>query len=349
MFIDEATIIVRSGAGGNGCMSFRREKFVPRGGPDGGDGGRGGDVILSADCRLSTLMDLSRRSLWAAEGGRPGRGANRTGRNGRHLVVPVPVGTVAREVLPDLPPREGRLVADLVRDGETVVVARGGKGGRGNKAFATATFQVPRVAEEGMAGVERKLYLELKLLAEVGLIGLPNAGKSTFLAAISAATPKIADYPFTTLEPHLGIAEIGDYRRLVVADLPGLIEGAHRGQGLGFEFLRHIERTEVLVHLVSVESEDPARVAADYRLVEAELGRYSRPLADKPRLVAASKVDLLAPERRESFCRELERALGTEVQGFSAVTREGVRGLVEKAARLVDERRDGGGARESAR
>src|SRR5688572_22548566 len=238
MFLDEAVITVRSGSGGDGCVSFRREKYIPRGGPDGGDGGRGGSVILRADRNLGTLLDLSRKATYRADDGKKGGGNNRAGRNAPDLIVPVPVGTVVREALAERSPREGSLLGDLLEDGQELVVARGGKGGRGNKAFATPTRQVPREAEEGRPGDERKLYLELKLIADVGLVGLPNAGKSTLLSRLSRATPKIADYPFTTLTPNLGIAEVGDYRRIVIADIPGLIEGAHTGHGLGIEFLR---------------------------------------------------------------------------------------------------------------
>jgi GTP-binding protein len=335
MFLDEAVITVRSGAGGDGCVSFRREKYIPRGGPDGGDGGRGGSVYLEARADLATLIDVSRRPVHAAEDGKPGGGNNRSGRNAPDLTIRVPVGTIVREVLPGCPPRDGRLLGDLLGDGQRVRVARGGKGGRGNKAFATATHQVPREREEGRPGEEKKLYLELKLIADVGLIGLPNAGKSTLLSRLSRATPKIAEYPFTTLNPHLGIAELGGYERLVFADIPGLIEGAHRGVGLGIDFLRHIERTSVLAHLVACDAWSIDRMAADYRTVEAELASHSRDLASKPRLVVATKLDLLPEEERGSLVRGLSRAIGVDVLPLSAVTGLGVEGFLASALRLV--------------
>jgi GTP-binding protein len=344
MFLDEAVITVRSGAGGDGCVSFRREKYIPRGGPDGGDGGRGGSVFLQGRSDLTTLIDISRRAVHRAEDGKPGGGNNRAGRNARDLVIGVPVGTVVREILPDIPPREGPVLGDLLVEGQRLRVARGGKGGRGNKAFATATHQVPREREEGTPGEERKLYLELKLIADVGLTGLPNAGKSTLLSRLSRATPKIADYPFTTLNPHLGIVELGDHERLVFADIPGLIEGAHRGAGLGIDFLRHVERTSILVHLVSCESGSAERMAADYRTVEAELASHSESLAAKPRLVAASKLDLLLPEEGEALVMALSREIGAEVLPLSAVTGRGVPELLTAAHRLLSKIPADGGA-----
>jgi GTP-binding protein len=336
MLVDEATITVRSGSGGRGCVSFRREKYVPRGGPDGGTGGRGGSVFLEGDSSLSTLLDISRRSLYAAEDGRPGGGNNKSGRNGKDLTLRLPLGTVVREALETVPRARWPLLGELLKASEPLVVARGGRGGRGNASFATATYQAPREAEEGEPAEERKLYLELKLMADVGLVGLPNAGKSTLLSRISAATPKIAAYPFTTLEPHLGIVEAGDFRRLVFADVPGIIEGAHAGHGLGIEFLRHLERTRVLVHLVSVESLSVAAAAAAYRTVEAELYQHSRVLAEKPRLLAASKLDLLPPEEGERFAADLGRLLQVDVLPLSAVTGLGVKALVSAVLRLVD-------------
>jgi GTPase len=335
MFLDEAVITVRSGAGGDGCVSFRREKYIPRGGPDGGDGGRGGSVYLEAGGDLATLIDISRRPVYRAEDGKPGSGNNRAGRNAPDLTIRVPVGTVVREVLSGRPPREGRLLGDLLEDGQTLRVARGGKGGHGNKAFATSTHQVPREREEGGPGEEKKLYLELKLIADVGLIGLPNAGKSTLLSRLSRATPKIADYPFTTLNPELGIAELGNYERLVIADIPGLIEGAHRGVGLGIDFLRHIERTSVLVHLVACEAGTADRMATDYRTVETELASYSRSLASKPRLVVATKLDLMPPAEQDSLLKDLSQALGMAVLPLSAVTGLGVEELLRAASKLL--------------
>ncbi len=345
MFLDEATITVRAGSGGDGRVSFHREKFIQRGGPDGGDGGWGGDVVLLGDPGLSTLTDVSRRALYAAEDGAKGGTNNRSGRQGADLVVAVPVGTMVREVVDGRPAREGLLLGEVLVRGQRLLVARGGKGGRGNKVFATSTFQAPRFAEEGGKGEERKVYLELKLLADVGVVGLPNAGKSTFLARVSAATPKIADYPFTTLHPNLGIAELDVDRRLVIADIPGIIEGAHRGLGLGIEFLRHIERTRVLVHLVSVEAAlgangeggadglDPSRAVAslvrDFRTIEGELDRYGTVLAAKPRRVALSKADLLPRPAMIALAEGLSRAIRVPVRPISAVTGEGVMDLLQ--------------------
>ncbi|HVR73591.1 MAG TPA: GTPase ObgE [Planctomycetota bacterium] len=335
MFLDEAIITVRSGKGGRGCVSFRREKFIPRGGPDGGDGGDGGSVYLRASRDLTTLADISRQAQYQAGHGKHGGGNNRTGRSADHLYIDVPPGTVVREVVAGLPPQEGSILGDIVEAGQELLVARGGKGGHGNKAFATSTHQAPREFEEGREGQERKLYLELKLLADVGLIGLPNAGKSTLLSRISAATPKIADYPFTTLKPNLGITDLGDFRRLVVADIPGLIEGAHAGAGLGIEFLRHIERTSVLVHLVSAEAGSVETFVASYRTVESELSSYSEVLASKLGLVVLSKVDLIPPDEREGKVLELSRALGRKVLPLSAVTGIGLKDVLNEASRLV--------------
>ncbi|MBI4612951.1 MAG: GTPase ObgE [Planctomycetes bacterium] len=290
MFRDEVEIELRAGDGGRGCVSFRREKFVPRGGPDGGDGGDGGDVILACDPSVNTLYDLASTPKLSAEPGRPGEGKNCHGRRGKDLVLRVAVGTVVFDTA------SGRQVADLAEIGQKVVIVRGGKGGRGNKFFATATHQVPREAEDGQQGERLRLRLELKLIADVGLVGLPNAGKSTLLARISAARPKIADYPFTTLEPHLGIVRVGEYERLVFADIPGLIEGAHDGHGLGDKFLRHIERTRVLVHLVDASPHGVLPPDQAYRTVRNELAEYSEGLASKPEVVVANQVDIPGAE-----------------------------------------------------
>lgn len=340
MFVDEAVIQVRSGKGGNGCVSFRREKFIPKGGPDGGDGGRGGDVVLVATRQLTTLVEVSRRVHYFAPNGRPGQGQNKAGRQGEDLRVEVPVGTIVRVIEEGSDPREGPTLADLSEEGQEVVVARGGRGGRGNKAFATATHQVPRESEEGGPPVERKIYLELKLLADVGLVGLPNAGKSTLLARLSAARPKIADYPFTTLQPHLGIAEIDGLRRLVFADIPGLIEGAHRGQGLGIEFLRHVERTGYLAHLMSVESLEVETIVENYHTIEAELSRFSEVLAAKPRCRILSKCDLLPAEEAEELARKVGESLGHEVLCLSSATGAGVREFLEFVDRGVSQARE---------
>ncbi len=335
MFLDEAIIIVRSGKGGNGCVSFRREKYIPRGGPNGGNGGNGGSVYLRAVTDITTLLDIGRRRHYIAENGRPGEGNNRHGRRGEDLIIDVPAGTLVREVIGDQEPSEGEILVDLVDPDLRFCAAKGGKGGKGNKFFATATNQVPRQAEEGGANEERRLYLELKLLADVGLVGLPSSGKSTLLAQASAATPKIAAYHFTTLKPNLGIVELSDWRRLLVADIPGLIEGASEGRGLGIEFLRHIERTRVLVHLISAEIQDVDQWVEDYHTIEAELAKYSEELDKRERIVALSKIDLVPPDRLPELQAELSKRLGTPVLAFSAITRQQLQPLLEEADSLV--------------
>jgi len=332
-FIDEATLLVRSGAGGNGSKSFRREKYVPFGGPDGGDGGRGGDVILQADRNLATLIDQRMRREVRAESGVDGAGANKTGRSGEDLVVRVPIGTIVRdESDPDAAP-----LADLAKDGAQYVVARGGRGGRGNARFATATRQTPDFFEPGKPGEERRLHLSLKLLADVGLVGFPNAGKSTLLARISAAKPRVAAYPFTTLVPNLGVAEVGE-RRFVVADLPGLVEGASHGAGLGDRFLRHVERTRVLIHLIDVgnallEGEDPL---ARYDQIRAELSAYATELAQRREIVALNKIDLVADRASVARVERELRARGREVFRVSGATGEGVPQLLAAAVHALD-------------
>lgn len=291
MLIDQAVINVYAGDGGNGCLSFRREKYVPRGGPDGGDGGRGGDVLLIADPQLSTLLDYHYRQHYRAERGQHGRGKKMTGASGENLVLKVPPGTTVKDI------EGGEVLGELLQPGDRLVVARGGRGGRGNAAFASPTNQAPREHEPGGAGQERRIELELKLIADVGLVGKPNAGKSTLLSAVSAARPKIADYPFTTLEPHLGVARLSKDRSLVVADIPGIIEGAHEGKGLGLRFLRHIERTRILAYMIPVDCEDPS---AEYQLLRSELEEYSPELAGKPHCIVFSKADLLGPEGDEA-------------------------------------------------
>ncbi|UCC47784.1 MAG: GTPase ObgE [Gemmatimonadota bacterium] len=286
MLIDHAIIHVRGGDGGSGCVSFRREKFVPRGGPDGGDGGHGGDVVLIADPQLSTLLDYHYQHQYRAERGRHGQGKKRTGESGADLVLRVPPGTVVRDA------DTGEFLGELLKAVDRCVAARGGRGGRGNAAFATPTHRTPREHEPGQPGVERRIELELKLIADVGLVGQPNAGKSTLLAAVSAARPKIAEYPFTTLEPHLGVVGLSEGRSMVLADIPGIIEGAHEGKGLGLRFLRHIERTRTLAYLVPLDAEDHQ---AEYELLRRELGEYSAELAGKPHCVVLSKADLLPP------------------------------------------------------
>ncbi len=326
LFRDECEIRVDAGKGGDGLVSFRREKYVPKGGPDGGDGGDGGSVVLLASEQVNSLLAIGRSPRYRAEGGRPGGPADRAGRAGADLVLEVPVGTQVLDA------ERGNLLKDLATPGQRLVIAQGGRGGRGNARFATAVRQVPRHAELGRPGESRRLRLELKLFAEVGLVGLPNAGKSTFLAAVSRATPKVADYPFTTLEPQVGIAAVGDYDTLVVADLPGLIEGAAEGLGLGHRFLKHVERCRVLLHLVDVSplaGEDPAEAV---RVVAGELARYSPELADRPRLVVATKVE---DEEGAERARALGEELGAEVLPISSHTGQGVAGLLERARLLV--------------
>jgi GTP-binding protein len=314
-FKDEVEVEVRAGNGGSGCVSFRREKYVPRGGPDGGDGGHGGNVVFVARRDESTLYPLTRRRILKAESGKPGGSANCYGKDGRELRVRVPVGTVIKDAERD------NVLKDLTTDGEEVVVARAGRGGRGNKSFATATNRTPHEFEKGSPGEVRKLKLELKLIADVGLIGLPNAGKSTLLARVSAARPKIADYPFTTLEPQLGIVEVAGLRPFVMADIPGLIAGAHAGKGLGDRFLRHVERTRVLLHLVDVSSLAAMAPAEAHAVIRGELSAYSLGLEQRPTLVVATKMDDPASAARAD---ELERALSSPVVRISAATGAGL-------------------------
>ncbi len=285
-FVDEARIRVMAGSGGHGLIAFRREKYVPRGGPCGGNGGRGGDVVLEVDPNLHTLLDFRYRREWKAERGAHGGGSGKTGRSGEDVVIRVPPGTEVRDGV------SGEFLGDLTEAGARLIAARGGRGGRGNGAFATATLQAPDFAEDGRAGGEREIVLTLKLIADVGLVGLPNAGKSTLLASLSAAHPKIADYPFTTLEPHLGIVAVGEYGSFVLADIPGLIEGASAGKGLGHKFLRHVERTRVLLFLVDATDPEPEETLA---VLQSELASHSPTLAGKPRLTALTKADLLPP------------------------------------------------------
>mgnify|MGYP000462904490 CR=1 FL=1 len=329
MFIDEALIEVEAGAGGNGCVSFRREKYVPRGGPDGGDGGRGGDVILVADESLNTLLDYHYRTRYKAEDGGHGSGNHRKGRNGKSLVLRVPVGTLVYDA------DTGKLLADLSKHGQRFVVARGGKGGRGNAAFATPTHQAPRFAEKGLPGEKRRLRLELKLLADVGLVGMPNAGKSTLLSRVSAAHPKIADYPFTTLTPHLGVVRYQD-QTFVMADIPGLIEGAHAGVGLGHQFLRHIERARLLLYLLDASPYAEPDPLTAFETLQHELHLYSPALLQKPALVALNKIDTLHDRSvLKPTCEALQARLGEKVFLISAYTGEGVDALVAVLAQRV--------------
>jgi GTP-binding protein len=327
-FVDEAAIHVKGGDGGSGCVSFRREKFVPRGGPDGGDGGDGGSVVIIADPNLGTLTDLVSRTEFHAGNGGQGRGKNRHGANGQDLIIRVPLGTILTDR------EEGVVLADLAEPRRAVVVAVGGKGGRGNAQFATPTNQAPRKFEEGTPGQERHLRLELKLVADVGLIGRPNAGKSTLISRISAAHPKIADYPFTTLQPVIGIVDADPDRRFAVADLPGLIEGAHEGRGLGDEFLRHVERTRLLVHVVDALPIDGTDPLENYRTIRNELALYSAELAAKPEIVVANKVDL---HGAEAGARRLREGLDCPVVEVSAMTGRGLRRLVGMMLEKLEE------------
>jgi GTP-binding protein len=316
-FIDHARIKVRAGNGGSGISSFRREKFVPMGGPDGGDGGRGGDIVVRADSNLATLLDYSYRDFWKAEDGNHGSGSNKSGLSGDNVVLPVPPGTVVRDA------DTGELLAEMIEDGQHAVVARGGRGGKGNAFFATSTHQSPREYQPGEDGESRTLDLELKLIADVGLVGQPNAGKSTLLSVISKAHPKIADYPFTTLSPNLGVVQLSDARTFVVADIPGIIEGAHAGKGLGLQFLRHIERTRLLAFLVPIDSMD---WQAEYDQLRREISSYSPELAQKPHCVVFSKMDLLG----ETDAPPIEAPDAFGIYTISSAGRQGLSELVDQ-------------------
>jgi GTP-binding protein len=329
VFVDEARITVGGGEGGDGCLSFRREKFVPRGGPDGGDGGNGGSVLLVADPNVNTLLAFRYRSIFRADRGRHGQGAMKSGRSGGDLAVSVPVGTVVTDE------ERAVVLADLSEAGQPFVAAQGGRGGRGNARFATSTNRAPRRHEAGTPGEERILRLELKLLADVALVGMPNAGKSTLIARISAARPKIADYPFTTLAPNLGVVDRGDFRSFVVADIPGLIEGAHRGAGLGHRFLRHVERCRLLLHLVDpiAPGRDPV---ADIRIINRELRRYREELGRKPQLLVVTKSDALQDEALLRRVEAYAARRGWPVFVVSAVTGDGIDRLVAEAGAALD-------------
>ncbi|HHN66406.1 MAG TPA: GTPase ObgE [Nitrospirae bacterium] len=331
-FVDYARIHVKAGDGGRGCVSFRREKFIPRGGPDGGDGGRGGHVIIEADPQLYTLLDHKYRKTYKAKNGQHGMGKKMHGRDGEDLVIRVPVGTVVKDAL------TGEVMADLDRAGSRVIVARGGKGGLGNAHFATPTRQAPRYAQPGQKGEERDIILELKLIADVGLVGLPNAGKSTFISKVSAARPKIADYPFTTLRPYLGVVKIDDLKSFVVADIPGLIKDAHKGAGLGYQFLRHIERTKILLHLVDVSDLTAGDPVENLEQVTQELRLYNEDLLRRPQIIAATKMDIANKEklkRLEEYCEEK----GLRLYKISSLTGEGIRDLLLFIAEIVEQQR----------
>ncbi|MCP5002612.1 MAG: GTPase ObgE [Planctomycetes bacterium] len=327
MFVDEATIYVKAGDGGDGCVSFRREKYVPRGGPDGGDGGKGGTILLYVNDKIDTLMDIPQRSRIFAENGGCGTSRNRNGKNGKDLIIDLPIGTIVKDL------KTGRILKDLNKSGELVKIVRGGINGKGNVHFKSATNQTPHFAGKGKSGQERWLKLELKLIADVGIIGLPNGGKSTFLSKISSARPKIANYPFTTLQPQLGIVELEDFRRVVFADIPGIIKDAHSGSGLGNMFLRHIERTKVVIHLIDITAMlDPLDA---YNTIRRELKMFHRGLSEKPEIIALNKIDLLERDSYFRIVKALTRELSQPVYPISAVTGQSVNVLIKRAANLV--------------
>ncbi|HPT25986.1 MAG TPA: GTPase ObgE [Bryobacteraceae bacterium] len=329
MFVDEVIIKVKAGDGGNGCMAFRREKFVPKGGPSGGDGGRGGDVVFYASTHHNTLLHFRFNPEHTAERGRHGEGSNRSGHAGASIEVPVPVGTIVYDA------GTGELIHDFAVEGERFTIARGGRGGRGNQHFATSTHQAPTRHEPGRPGDEFKLRLELKLLADVGLVGFPNAGKSTLISRISAARPKIADYPFTTLEPNLGVVSADDLRSFVVADIPGLIEGAHLGHGLGIQFLRHVERTRLLLHLVDVSEVSGRDPVNDFQVILGELASYSDALPGKPMFVVATKLDAAQDADRSSALKAAAAQAQMPFFEISAVTGQGIPELIRAVAKAV--------------
>jgi len=329
-FVDEARIHVKAGDGGNGCVSFRRERFIPRGGPDGGDGGKGGDVILQADSQLSTLLDLTYPKQFRAQKGTHGKGKDQTGRNGEDFIVRVPVGTLVRD------DQTEEVLQDFLFDDQRFVAAEGGRGGRGNAKFATPTLRAPRRAEKGEKGQERGLRLELKLLADVGLIGLPNVGKSTLLSKISSARPKIADYPFTTLVPNLGVVTREENRPFVVADIPGLIEGASKGAGLGLTFLRHVERTRLLIHLLDISKDPLCNSLKDFHALNQELRAYHPSLLDKSQIVTLNKIDIPSVRQGAGEVKYQFESMGYQLHMISSKTGEGVEALMDAVSRLLE-------------
>jgi len=330
-FVDEAKIYIKAGHGGHGCVSFRREKFVPKGGPDGGDGGKGGDVIFRATESHHTLLDLKYNQHQIAKNGGHGSGNHRTGKSAEDLEVTVPVGTIIKDF------ETGDVLADLSEPEQTFIAANGGIGGKGNAHFTTSTHQTPRFAQEGMEGEEFTLKLELKLLADVGILGFPNAGKSTFISRVSAAKPKIADYPFTTLTPHLGVVKYSDSKSFVIADIPGLISGAHEGLGMGIKFLKHVERTSVLLHIIDISTEPDNNAWSNFTAINKELEHYNPELMDKPQIVALNKIDL--PYVRENAKKEvaLFKKKGIILHLFSAVTGEGVREIINNIIKKLNQ------------
>jgi len=331
MFIDYAEIEVCAGSGGNGAVAFRREKYVPKGGPAGGNGGSGGSVVIKAYHNLSTLLDFRYKKIYKAEDGDPGGSSLKDGKNGKDILIKVPVGAIIKDA------ETKKVVADLGEDGKEIIVAKGGKGGKGNSNFATPTNQAPRFAEDGKPGEQRKLILELKLIADVGLVGFPNAGKSTLISKISAAKPKIADYPFTTLEPNLGIVRYKNFESFTVADIPGIIEGAHEGKGLGLKFLRHIERTKILLFLIDITSEN---YQAEYNVLLNELKSHSKKLAEKTKIVSLSKADLIEESEIKKIRRKKIKNADSPLFVFSAVSGYGLQELVDYLWKAINIKRD---------
>jgi GTP-binding protein len=332
-FIDEAKIYIKAGDGGRGCVSFRREKYIPHGGPDGGNGGKGGDIIIRAAGSHRTLLDLKYQQHHVAKHGGHGKGNNRTGKNSPDVEIIVPIGTLVKDA------DNGEILADLAVDGQSFIAAKGGIGGKGNAWFASSTNQAPRYAQGGIEGEERTVMLELKLLADVGIIGLPNVGKSTFISRVSAAKPKIADYPFTTLVPHLGVVRYGNMETFVIADIPGLIKGAHEGLGMGMRFLRHVERTSLLLHILDISNEPNCNAWQNFETVNRELALFSPSMMEKPQVIAINKIDL--PVTRESLKKEIDRfeKKGIKVFAFSAVTGEGINTVIQEITKKLHEKK----------
>ena len=336
-FIDEAEIYVKAGDGGRGCVSFRREKYIPRGGPDGGDGGKGGDVLIIADNGLISLLDFKYKKHYTAERGEHGQGSNCTGKGGEDIVIRVPVGTVIKDK------ETGEIVEDLTVNGQSIIIAKGGRGGKGNAFFVSSTYQAPKFAQPGEKGEERWFHLELKLLADVGIIGFPNAGKSTLISHISAAKPKIADYPFTTLQPHLGVVKFGEHKDFIVADIPGLIEGAHKGKGLGIKFLKHIERTSLFIHLIDILPQTERDPKKDFEIINKELTAWNPDMAKRPQIVALNKVDVTEAKERLPMLLEFFKSKDIPAFPISAATGEGLDKLVKYVGRMVARLREGKG------
>ncbi|MGB7604439.1 MAG: GTPase ObgE [Lutisporaceae bacterium] len=334
MFVDKAKIFVKAGDGGDGKISFRREKYVPNGGPDGGDGGAGGNIIFEVDENMRTLMDFRYKRKHVAESGEAGMSGNSFGKSGQHLYIKVPSGTIIRNV------ETGKAIADLKEPGEKFIAAKGGRGGQGNQHFATPTRQAPRFAQPGEKGDEREVELELKLIADIGLVGFPNVGKSTLLSMVTSAKPKIANYHFTTLFPNLGVVDLGGGRSFVLADIPGIIEGAHTGVGLGHDFLRHVERTKVLIHIIDVSGIEGRDPMEDFYKINEELSLYSQKLATKPQLVACNKMDLPGAEENYLKVKELLEGQGYEIFKMSAATRQGIDPLMDRAFNLLEQYKD---------